>query len=96
MRKISSPEPQSCDLVVSLAGHDRGRLYMVVGSQGGRLLLCDGRLRRLDNPKQKSPAHVRVAARGTALPRSDKEIRLTLAQAAAVAAAREEEHHGER
>ena len=96
MRKTSMPEPAPYDVVVSRAGHDAGRFYVVVGTQGGRLLLCDGRLRRLDNPKCKSPRHVRVAVRGCAAPDSDKAIRMTLAQAADDAAAKEERLLGER
>ena len=96
MRTTCMPEPTAFDLVVSRAGHDAGRLYMVVGAREGRLLLCDGRLRRLENPKCKSPRHVRVARRGSEEPRSDKAIRLTLAQAAKDAAAKEELLLGER
>ena len=96
MRTISTPDPAPYDVVVSRAGHDAGRLYLVVGAREGRLLLCDGRLRRLENPKCKSPRHVRVAAPGSRMPRSDKAIRLTLAQAAQDAAAKEEQLLGKR
>ena len=47
------------EIVLSLAGHDKGRLYLVLGEEGGRLLLADGRGRKLDAPKRKSAAHVR-------------------------------------
>lgn len=47
------------EIVLSLAGHDRGRLYLVIGEEGGRLLLADGRGRKLDAPKRKSPKHLR-------------------------------------
>ena len=47
------------EIVLSLAGHDAGRLYLVIGEEGGRLLLADGRGRKLDAPKRKSPKHLR-------------------------------------
>jgi len=84
---MERPEPY--DIVVSRAGHDAGRLYMVTGTAEDRLLLCDGRLRRLQNPKCKSPKHVRIAARGATPPASDRMIRQTLALTAEKAAAKE-------
>ena len=88
--------PAPYDVVLSLAGHDAGTLYMVTGTQGQRLLLCDGRLRKLANPKGKSPKHVRIIARGDTAPAADSEIRQTLAQAAEKAAAKEGKLLGER
>ena len=89
-------EPSPYDVVVSRAGHDRGKLFMVVGAREGRILLCDGKNRRLANPKCKSPKHVRVAARCSEEPASDKVIRATLARTALDAAAKEERLLGER
>ena len=88
--------PEPYDVVQSLAGHDGGRLYVVTGRQGERLLLCDGRLRKLENPKCKSPRHVRLVAGGGTPPAADIEIRQTLAQAAQYAAAKEGKLLGER
>ena len=88
--------PAPYDVVVSLAGHDEGKLYMVTGAEGERLLLCDGTLRRKENPKSKSPKHVRLVAEGGAPPATDKDIRQTLAQAARDAAAKEGNQLGER
>ena len=45
-------------LAVSMCGHDRGRLYAVVGEDNDRLCLCDGRLRTLEKPKWKNIRHV--------------------------------------
>ena len=83
-------DPAPYDVVISLAGHDRGKYFMVTGTERGRLLLCDGRSRRLENPKSKSPRHVRVARRASLKPGSDKEIRKTIALAAGEAATKEE------
>ncbi len=88
-------DPKPYDVVESLAGHDRGKLFLAVGVREGRLLLCDGKNRRLADPKSKSPKHVRVVLRGSEEPASDKVIRTTLAQAAK-AAAKEEKLLGER
>ena len=85
------------DIVVSRAGHDEGKLFVVTGSAGERLLLCDGKNRRLGNPKCKSPKHVRLVREAETAFRTDKEIRTTLAQAAAeLTAAKEENRLGER
>ena len=90
-------DPAPYDVVVSGAGHDRGKYLMVVGvREDGRLLLCDGKNRRLENPKCKSPKHVRVAARSSGEPGSDRAIRTTLALTAKNAAAKEEKRLGER
>lgn len=44
----------------SKAGHDKGRLYIIVGIQDDFLYLCDGDLRKLDNPKKKRIKHVQA------------------------------------
>ena len=85
-------QPGLKDIVLSLAGHDAGKLFVVTGSAGERLLLCDGRNRKLQNPKCKSPKHVRLVETGTACIETDKEIRATLAQAAEKLAAAKEEN----
>lgn len=41
----------------SKAGHDTGTVYIVVEDQGG-IYVCDGRYRRLSNPKRKNPVHL--------------------------------------
>ena len=45
-------------VVVSEAGHDKGESYVVVGSEGNFLLLCDGKRKRLENPKRKNITHL--------------------------------------
>ena len=88
--------PAPYDVVMSLAGHDQGKLFMVTGAEGERILICDGRNRRLANPKSKSPKHVRLVAEGDVPPATDKDIRQTLAQTAEQAAAKEGKLLGER
>lgn len=79
-------------IVSSAAGHDRDTVYCVIGQEEktGRLLLADGRRRRISAPKAKKPGHVRVLDRGgfdhpavgklrQGLPVSDRELRRALA-----------------
>ena len=44
-------------IVRSLAGHDRGGLFCVLGADGPYLLLCDGKRRRVEAPKRKKAVH---------------------------------------
>lgn len=50
-------------LAWSLAGHDRGKLYVIVGADEEYAWLCDGRLRPLENPKKKKWKHIQVMKR---------------------------------
>lgn len=52
----------SPDIVFSLAGHDRGRAFVVLRTEGGRAYLVDGKTRKLVNPKEKSLKHIRSSA----------------------------------
>jgi hypothetical protein len=47
-------------LARSSAGHDRGKLYAVVGEGPGYVQLCDGKVRPLDRPKKKNVKHVQL------------------------------------
>ena len=42
----------------SLAGHDKGRLYIVLEADGKSVLLTDGRYRPVENPKRKNRSHI--------------------------------------
>lgn len=47
------------DIAVSRAGHDEGRVYLIVKIVGEDFCLAsDGRLRKLDNPKMKRFKHL--------------------------------------
>lgn len=46
------------DIVRSLAGHDSGKLFVVVGACGQYAFLADGKRRRLQNPKKKKLMHL--------------------------------------
>ncbi len=43
---------------VSLAGHDRGVLYVIVAEEGDFVYLSDGRLKPPDRPKKKRRKHI--------------------------------------
>lgn len=42
----------------SLAGHDKDQYYIILSSEGDRVLLADGRRRTLEKPKKKNKKHV--------------------------------------
>ena len=76
------------ELVRSLAGHDRGELFCVVGEEGEYLLLADGRHRPQAAPKRKKRRHAQSVGEFDHLtiqklirrePVTDNEIRRALA-----------------
>lgn len=71
-------------VVVSSAGHDKGRLMLVVGADGGRVLVADGKERKLAHPKQKNLKHVRGTLLSIELEAlTDKKLRQTLGRMSA-------------
>lgn len=48
------------ELATSKAGHDKDRLYMIVGEEGECVYLCDGRLRGVEHPKRKKKKHIQI------------------------------------
>ena len=44
-------------VVRSMAGHDKGTLYLVLGAEKDRMLLCDGKRRKVESPKRKKAVH---------------------------------------
>ena len=78
------------DIVVSAAGRDCGRCFVVIGSAGdGYVLLADGRRRRVEKPKKKNLRHVRkwksseemIAYRAFSMEMANAEIRRVLSKA---------------
>ena len=45
-------------LVMSLKGHDAGRIYLTVGTDEKSVCLSDGKEHRLSEPKRKNVKHV--------------------------------------
>lgn len=56
-------ELQTADVVISLAGRDRGQLYYVKSTDGGYVNLVNGKNRPLEQPKRKSSKHVEMVLR---------------------------------
>ncbi len=50
-------ESKISDVVMSLTGRDRERLFMVIYAEPEYLYLADGRLRRVERPKKKKRKH---------------------------------------
>lgn len=44
-------------LVRSLAGHDKGKLYIIIEERDQMLLLSDGKIRTMERPKTKKVMH---------------------------------------
>ena len=51
------------DIVLSLAGHDKGRYFFVMDLTEDSVYLADGKTRTSELPKRKNRKHVRKAAR---------------------------------
>lgn len=47
-------------LAVSMAGHDRGSIYVVWKEEGDAVFLTDGELRPLSKPKKKNKKHIQI------------------------------------
>lgn len=47
-------------IAVSMAGHDKGRVYVIVKEDDEYVYLCDGNLKLLEKPKKKSRKHIAV------------------------------------
>ena len=47
-------------IVYSVSGRDRGELMVITGYAGSFPTVCNGKERRLENPKRKNPKHLKV------------------------------------
>ena len=70
------------DVVMSLKGHDKERLYVVIGHTDNEALICDGKCKKLGNPKKKNIRHLKPAGKSIDLsaynPLYDAHIRKEL------------------
>ena len=57
------PEFMIADVVISLAGHDAGNYYYVVGADETYLYLANGKDRSLEQPKRKKRKHAKKVLR---------------------------------
>lgn len=44
----------------SLAGHDAGKIYVILDSKDEYVYLVDGDVRKVDNPKKKNKKHLQI------------------------------------
>ena len=56
-------EISKSDIVLSLAGHDRGNVFYVMNTDGVYVFLADGKRRTVEKPKRKKCFHVRKVLR---------------------------------
>lgn len=47
-------------LAVSSAGHDRKKLYVIIGEDDEYVYLADGRKRTVEAPKKKNKKHIQI------------------------------------
>ena len=51
------------DIIESLAGRDKGKLFYVIDTEENYVLIADGKGRKLEDPKRKKLKHVRRVSR---------------------------------
>ena len=51
------------DIIESLAGRDKGKLFYVIDTEDNYVLIADGKGRKLEDPKRKKLKHVRRVSR---------------------------------
>ena len=56
-------ELSKSDIILSIAGRDKGKLFYVIGTEGAYVLIANGKERKLEHPKRKKLKHVRRVAR---------------------------------
>lgn len=71
---------QTGRVVKSIAGHDKDRFYVVVGSKGDRVDIADGKARKLAKPKAKNMLHLRATSilLDMETTKTDKQLRAAL------------------
>jgi ribosomal protein L14E/L6E/L27E len=47
-------------LAYSLAGHDKGELFLIINEDGNYVYVADGKLRLIDKPKRKNKKHIQI------------------------------------
>lgn len=50
-------------LAYSLAGHDKGELYLIIEERKDSVYVVDGAVRTLDRPKKKNKKHIQIIKR---------------------------------
>ena len=47
------------DIVISMCGHDKGRIYALLYEEDGYVYLADGKTKTLQKPKKKKLKHIK-------------------------------------
>lgn len=47
-------------LAYSMAGHDKGKVYLIIEEAGDYVYVADGAVRTLDRPKKKNKKHIQI------------------------------------
>ena len=53
------------DIVKSVSGRDKGKTFVVVSFEDNLAGICNGKLRRTDKIKKKSPKHIKLLGKVT-------------------------------
>ncbi len=48
----------------SLAGHDKGQIYVIIKEEDEYVYLADGHIRKVEKPKKKKKKHVQIIKTG--------------------------------
>lgn len=63
-------------LALSLAGRDKNRILLIVDKlDENYVLIADGQLRKIDNPKRKKLKHLKLIGRKEEIPATNKELK---------------------
>ncbi len=55
------------NIVLSIAGRDKGTYYVVVGIDNCRVLVADGKCKTIEKPKQKNIKHLQLVCKNSNL-----------------------------
>lgn len=62
-------------LAVSKAGHDKGKAFVVVRIEGGRIWVADGEGRTVEEPKQKNRKHLQPVKKEAVTSISNEKVK---------------------
>ena len=72
-------EIKTGSVIISSAGHDKGRFMLVVGADACKVQVADGKERKLAAPKSKNLKHIRATSMSIDVEGlTDKKLRQTL------------------
>lgn len=66
------------NLAKSLAGHDKGKYFIILEEYPEYVILADGVLKTLGRPKRKNKKHIQVVYRTGNVPDTDEAVRLCI------------------